>query len=152
MKICCVLSYGKLSVETCVLLSQNTKFSSKYAVQALVYQQSKLKRLLHTTNDPKSYTNSPYSAITEAENRELRKDDANVQLVLYAGKIDLSNDNEKLRAHLQGMQCRVMELEKLCKKMKSQMAKFSKSKTPSHTRAMQPMTRFEATRPKTSNG
>ncbi|KAM1016545.1 hypothetical protein FF1_046071 [Malus domestica] len=46
-------------------------------VQALVYQQSKLKRLLHTTNNPKSYTDSSYSAVTEAESRGLRKDDAN---------------------------------------------------------------------------
>ncbi|KAM1429372.1 hypothetical protein ACFX2I_045576 [Malus domestica] len=134
MKICCVLNYEKLSAETCVHLSQNTKFPSKSAVQALVYQQSKLKSLLHATNNPKSYTDSPYSAITEAESRGLRKDDANVQLVLYAGKIDLSDDNEKLRAHLQGMQCRVMELEKLCKKMQSQMSKFTKSKSPSHNR------------------
>ncbi|KAM2268191.1 hypothetical protein ACFX1S_046347 [Malus domestica] len=119
---------------------------SRDLLQALVYQQSKLKRLLHTTNNPKSYTDSPYSAVTEAESRGLRKDDANVQLVLFARKIDLLDDNEKLRAHMQGMQCRVMELEKLCKKMQSQMAKFSKSKAPpSHTQAVQPMIRFEST-------
>ncbi|KAL4347992.1 hypothetical protein GQ457_17G023420 [Hibiscus cannabinus] len=43
-------------------------------------------------------------------------------------KLDISAENEKLREHLQGMQCRVMELEQVCKKMQSQMAKFVKSK------------------------
>ncbi|KAK8541483.1 hypothetical protein V6N12_014117 [Hibiscus sabdariffa] len=56
------------------------------------------------------------------------RDEAGEQTVGYTGKVDISADNEKLREHLQGMQCRVMELEQVCKKMQSQMAKFIKSK------------------------
>lgn len=131
MKICCVLNYAKLSSQTCIHISQNKKFPSKVAVQALVSQQLKLKSLLHATNNSKSYADSPCSA-AEVGNAG-RKFDANEQLVLYAGKLDLAADNVKLRAHLQGMQCRVMELEKLCKKMQTQMAKFTKSRVSSHS-------------------
>ncbi|KAH0984172.1 hypothetical protein GBA52_011349, partial [Prunus armeniaca] len=131
MKICCVLNYEKLSSETCIHLSQNKKFPSKAAVQALVSQQLKLKSLLHATNNSKSYADSPCSA-GEIGN-EGRKFDAIEKPVLYATKLDLLANNEKLRAHLQGMQCRVMELEKLRKKKQTQMAKFTKSRASSHS-------------------
>ncbi|CAB4274279.1 unnamed protein product [Prunus armeniaca] len=133
MKICCVLNYEKLSSQTCIHISQNKKFPSKAAVQALVSQQLKLKSLLHPTNNSKSYADSPCSA-AEVGNAG-RKFDANEQLVLYTGKLDLAADNLKLRAHLQGMQCRVMELEKLCKKLQTQMATFRKSRVSSHSHA-----------------
>ena len=57
-----------------------------------------------------------------------KKGEACEQIVVYAGNIDRSTENEKLRAHLQGMQWRVMELEKLCGKMQQQMAKIMKSR------------------------
>lgn len=130
MKICCTLSYEKLSSEACMHLAQNTKFPSKTTVQALISQQSKLKNLLQETNHSRSLTDSPCS-ISSKEGR-----DSQEQIVLYAGKLNLSADNERLRAHLQGMQWRVMELEKACRKMQTQMAKIMKSKTTSHSNAM----------------
>ncbi|KAK0590023.1 hypothetical protein LWI29_021737 [Acer saccharum] len=134
IKICCALNYEKLSAESCINLSQNAKFPSKSAVQALISQQFKLKNLVHSTNDYKFCSDSPCSFNTEAGNKG-KKGESDQQVVLYAGKLDVSADNEKLRAHLQGMQCRVMELEKVCRKMQTQMAKIMKSKASSHTNA-----------------
>lgn len=133
IKICCALNYEKLSAGACLHLSQNAKFPSKSAVQALISQQFKLESLLHTTNNCQFENDSPCS-FNETENKG-KKDEVNEQIVLYAGKPDLSADNEKLRAHLQGMQCRVMELEKVCQKMQTQMAKIMKSKVSSHSNA-----------------
>ncbi|XP_020538859.1 BTB/POZ domain-containing protein At3g22104 isoform X2 [Jatropha curcas] len=117
MKICCALNYEKLSAEACMHLSHNKKFSSKSAVQALQSQHLKLKSLLSGTN-----------------NLESKVNEVNEQIVLYAGKLEISTDSEKLRAHLQGMQWRVMELEKVCKKMQTQMTKIMKSsRVPSHS-------------------
>lgn len=132
MKICCSLNHEKLSAEACIHLSQNTKFPSKSAVQALISQQFKLKSLLHaTTKPPKSFADSPSTAM-EAGN-ESKKHESEDQIVLYAGKLDLQSDSKNLRAHLQGMQWRVMELEKVCRKMQIQMAKIMKSRAPSHS-------------------
>ncbi|PON82659.1 Voltage dependent potassium channel [Trema orientale] len=136
MKICSALNHEKLSAEAGIHLSQNTKFPSKSAVQALISQQFKLKSLLHATSNTKSCNGSLCRAI-EVGN-ETKKDESVEQVVLYAGKLDLPSDNKNLRAHLQGMQWRVMELEKVCRKMQIQMAKIMKSRAPSqsHTRSL----------------
>lgn len=49
------------------------------------------------------------------------------QVILYAKKLDLSMENEKLKSQLQGMQWKVMELEKVCRKMQAQMEKALKT-------------------------
>ncbi|XWS68528.1 hypothetical protein CRYUN_Cryun04dG0098300 [Craigia yunnanensis] len=131
MKICCALNYEKLSREACIHLSQNAKFPSKSAVQALISQQLKIKNLLQGTNNAKPYTDSPRS-FTEARGKA-KKDEASEQIVLYSGRLDITADSEKLRAHLQGMQWRVRELEEVCKKMQTQMAKIMKSKISSRS-------------------
>ncbi|CAK9161374.1 unnamed protein product [Ilex paraguariensis] len=133
IRICCGLNYEKLSLEACNHLAQNPKFPSKSANHALLTQQSKLKSLLQDTNQQKPFKDSPCSFV-ETENKE-KKDEACEQIVLYAGKLDLSTENEKLRAHLQGMQWRVLELEKVCRKMQSQMAKMMKSRLSSRNNA-----------------
>ncbi|XP_041004742.1 BTB/POZ domain-containing protein At3g22104-like isoform X2 [Juglans microcarpa x Juglans regia] len=130
MKICCALNYEKLSAEACLHLSQNKKFPSRSAVQALISQQYKLKSLLHGTNNSRSLTDSP-STSTEVRSKG-KKDEASKQVVMYAGKLDISSESEKLTAHLQGMQWRVIELEKICRKMQTQMAKILKSRVSSH--------------------
>jgi len=119
MKICCAINYEKLSSESCKHLAQNSRFPSRTAIQALVSQHSKLKNLLKDTNNLR-----PLKYGTQFDN--------NGQIVLYAKKLDLSVENEKLRANLQGMQWKVMELEKVCRKMQVQMAKMTKSKKSSH--------------------
>ncbi|XP_021297212.1 BTB/POZ domain-containing protein At3g22104 isoform X5 [Herrania umbratica] len=106
MKICCALNYEKLSTEACMHLSQNARFPSK--------------------NSPLNFNDIQGKA---------KKDEATKQVVLYSGRLDISAENEKLRAHLQRMQWRVVELEKVCKKMQTQMAKIMKSKVSSHSAA-----------------
>ncbi|XP_027347239.1 BTB/POZ domain-containing protein At3g22104 [Abrus precatorius] len=133
LKICCGLNYEKLSPQTCSHLSQNTKFPSKTTVQALISKQSKLKNLLHVTPSTTPCNDSPCSSSGAAQKG--KKDKINEQVVLYADNFDLSADNEKLRAHLRGMQWRVMELEKFCRKMQVQMAKITKSKGSGHSYA-----------------
>lgn len=136
MKICCALNHEKLSAESCIHVSQNLKFPSRSAVQVLISQQFKLKSLLHATNNTKSCVDSS-SRATEAGN-ESKKDKSEEQVVLFAGSLDLQADSKNLRAHLQGMQWRVMELEKVCRKMQIQMAKIMKSRAPSqsHSRSL----------------
>ena len=127
LKICCGLNFEKLSPQACLHLSQNKKFPSKSTVQALISQQSKLKNLLHVI--PSSPCNSSGAA------QKGKKNKTSEQVVLYSSNFDISTDNEKLEAHLQGMQWRVMELEKFCRKMQIQMAKITKSKASGHSYA-----------------
>lgn len=128
LNICCALNCHKLSTEVCIHLSQNTKFPSKTAVQALISQQYQLKSLLHGTNNSRPYTER---LLTEVRSKG-KKVEANGQVVLYDGKLDVSSSCGKLRAQLQGMQWRVMELEKACMKMQTQVAKIIKSRLSRH--------------------
>ncbi|XP_075668971.1 BTB/POZ domain-containing protein At3g22104 isoform X2 [Castanea sativa] len=136
LKICCALNYEKLSAEICVHLSQNTKFPSKATVQGVVSQQYKLKSLLQGKKI--SQQDSDLSCTSIEIRSKGKKDETSEQVVLYAGKLDVISDNERLKAHLQGMQWRVMELEKVCRKMQTQMAKIMKSRVSSqgHSRSL----------------
>ncbi|XP_063947016.1 BTB/POZ domain-containing protein At3g22104 isoform X2 [Daucus carota subsp. sativus] len=125
-RICCMLNYEKLSAECCKHLAHNSNFPSSASVEALASHQKKFKSLLEDTNQPKPSIDSPYSSVA-TENKG-KTEESCEQIVLYAGRLDISDENEKLRANLQGMQCRVLELEKVCKKMQNQMAKMLKSR------------------------
>ncbi|OWM78589.1 BTB/POZ domain-containing protein At3g22104 isoform X2 [Punica granatum] len=131
MRLCSALNYDKLSPESHKHLSQNTKFPSKTAIQALRTKQCKLKSLLQASKDPKLPNGESPCALSKGK----VKDEEGDQIVIYAGELDPMADNERLRAHLQGMQWRVMELEKVCWKMQTQMTKILKAKTPSHSSA-----------------
>lgn len=133
LTVCSGLNYEKLSSEACSHLTKNNRFPSRSAVQALISQKCKLKSLLHETNRPCSFTESP-SSLVEAKGKA-KKDESCQQIVLYAGKLDISTENERLRAHLQGMQWRVLELEKVCRKMQIQMAKMMRSKLSAQSNA-----------------
>lgn len=126
LKICCVINYEKLSSEACLHLSQNAKFPSRSAVQALMIQQSKLRNLLLGTPTSTPFTVSPRSSSDVGQRGP--KDRTNEQIVLYSGKFDVSSHNDKLKSHLQGMQWRVTELEKLKSHLQTQMAKIMKSR------------------------
>ncbi|XP_008797422.3 BTB/POZ domain-containing protein At3g22104-like [Phoenix dactylifera] len=126
MNICCAINCEKLSVESCKHLAWNSKVPKRTAVQALISQQLKLKSLLEDTNHLKSF-----SSPLKGNEYEKNQCDDGEQIILYAKKLNLPMENEKLKAHLQGMQCRVMELEKICKKMRTQMAKIMKTEVSS---------------------
>lgn len=125
-RICYALNFEKLSSECCKHLAHNSNFPPSSFVQALASQQNKLKSLLEDTNQPKPSIACPYSSV-ESEIKG-KTEESCEQIVLYAGRLDISDENEKLKANLQGMQRRVLELEKVCKKMQNQMAKMLKSK------------------------
>ncbi|XP_008813170.2 BTB/POZ domain-containing protein At3g22104 [Phoenix dactylifera] len=133
MKICCAINYEKLTSESCKHLAQNSKFPSRTAIQALISQQSKLKSLLQDTDHLKSFS---YPLKVNGYKQNQCNDGE--QIILYAKKLDLSMENEKLKAHLQGMQWRVVQLEKICKKMQTQMAKIMKTRisSPSNSRSL----------------
>ncbi|KAF1001582.1 hypothetical protein AG4045_022406 [Apium graveolens] len=113
-------------IRKCEHLANNSKFSSRSAIEALASQQNKLKSLLENINQPKPFIDSPCSSVDTVIKD--KKEGSCEQIVLYAGRLDISNENEKLRANLQGMQSRVVELEKVCKKMQNQMSKMLKSR------------------------
>ncbi|XP_010488224.1 PREDICTED: BTB/POZ domain-containing protein At3g22104-like isoform X1 [Camelina sativa] len=48
------------------------------------------------------------------------------QLILRMEKVEVSGDNEKLKEHIEGIQWRVMELERACLKMQNQMEVIKK--------------------------
>ncbi|CAI9759956.1 unnamed protein product [Fraxinus pennsylvanica] len=131
-RVCSVLDYEKLSSEALNHLAANTKFPSKSAVGALNFQQRRLKNLLQRTNQSNSFTNSPIFHETE---RTEGKDESCEQIVLYAGNLNFSTETERIRAHLQGMQWRVLELEKICRKMQIRMTKMMKSRLSNQSNA-----------------
>lgn len=123
MKICCALNYEKISPDVCKHLAQNPKFPSRAAIQALLSQQSKLKSLLQDTDSVKS---SNALSCTNGDEANAKINDE--QIVLHAKRLDLATENEVIKEHLQGMQWRVMELEKVCQKLQTQMGKIMKAK------------------------
>ncbi|WOL18098.1 hypothetical protein Cni_G26891 [Canna indica] len=116
-KLFFAVNYEKLSSESCKHLARNAKFPSRTAIRALISQQTKLRSLLKETNQLKKL----------GRKRNQRKKDQFISddepVVLYAKKLDLSVENEKLKTQLQGMQWKVMELEKVCRKMQAEMEK-----------------------------
>ncbi|GFP93770.1 BTB/POZ domain-containing protein at3g22104 [Phtheirospermum japonicum] len=131
MKICSGLNYEKLSTETFNHLIQNTNFPPKYATQALMSRQRKLKSLIQDTDLAGRLSLSSETAV-----KGTRKCEGSRDIVLYAQKLNHWDDeNENLKAHLQGMQWRVLELEKVCRKMQFEMAKMTKSRLSSHNNA-----------------
>jgi hypothetical protein len=107
VSVCCALNHEKLSPEALKDLCRNSKFPSETVERALITQQSKIKRSLH-------------------ENLSKEKDAE--QILLCNKKLHLSSDNEKLRAaDLQGMNWKVMELEKVRGTMQTHMMSIMRS-------------------------
>ncbi|KAL8031396.1 hypothetical protein ABFX02_13G021200 [Erythranthe guttata] len=132
-KICLGINYENLSSEAFNHLAKNPKFPSKSAIQALVSQHRKLKGLLQNTDEEKQeeealFTDSPSNLPHEKKT----KDEGSKQIVLYAKRLMITDENEKMKTHLQGMQWRVVELETICRKMQLQMAKMMKSRMSGH--------------------
>ncbi|KAL5721506.1 hypothetical protein ACHQM5_005156 [Ranunculus cassubicifolius] len=127
--LCRCLNYEKLTLEACKDLAKNPRIPPRIAVQALVCQQSK--GHVHSL-ESSSECSSP-SLFT-------------LQLPSSPGAVDTdklseySEDKEEMKMNLEKMQYRVIELEKVCMTMKSQMSKMVKSNKVSnmnsHNRAM----------------
>ncbi|CAO1941703.1 unnamed protein product [Urochloa humidicola] len=134
MKICRGLSYEKLSPECCKHLARNGGFPTRAAVQALASQHTALKSLV--LRDPaqlKPVAPSPPLSVGAKRRETCRhaggvgaggENDDDGQVILYAGRLDLTLENQNLRSLLDGMHWRVMELEKVCSRMKTSMTKM----------------------------
>ncbi|PUZ72388.1 hypothetical protein GQ55_2G390400 [Panicum hallii var. hallii] len=139
MKICRGLSYEKLSPECCKHLARNGGFPTRAAVQALASQHTVLKSLvLRDPAELKPVAPSPHPST--GKRRETCYDDDgrggaenDGQVILYAGRLDLTLENQNLRSLLDGMHWRVMELEKVCSRMKTQMTKMKARRAGSRT-------------------
>ncbi|KAG9150756.1 hypothetical protein Leryth_002929 [Lithospermum erythrorhizon] len=117
-RICRCLNYEKLSLEACKDLAKNPKIPPRVAVQALVSQR-------HITED--DYTTSSPSSSRSIHRNKLDNDS-------YQGE-----ESEDMKQHLQRMKWKVVELEKVCKQMRSQMSRMVDGKAiinPVHSRGL----------------
>ncbi|KAL6871485.1 hypothetical protein ACP4OV_014314 [Aristida adscensionis] len=131
MKICKSLSYDKLSPECCKHLARNAGFPTRAAVQALASQHTALRSLVLLGGDSgelKAVSPPPAAVGKNRDSFGYDGENDGGQVILYAGRLDLSLENQNLRSLLDGMHWRVMELEKVCSRMKTQMTKMKVSK------------------------
>jgi hypothetical protein len=136
MKICRGLSYEKLSPECCKHLARNSEFPTRAAVQALASQHTVLKSIvLREPGQVKPVSPSPPPSTGKRrdgsggyDHDDVVGDENDGQVILYAGRLDLSLENQNLRSLLDGMHWRVMELEKVCSRMKTQMSKMKQAR------------------------
>ncbi|CAM8999081.1 unnamed protein product [Rhodiola kirilowii] len=118
-KLCRCLKYEKLSLEVCKYLAKNPKIPPTTAIQALKSQpcSNKIKEefLVVHVEKPKMTKNN---------------NNNNIELVVYKeGYGDgggFSEDNKDMRKNIKRMQRRVVELEEVCKEMKSQMSSMAR--------------------------
>lgn len=130
-KIFCALNQEKLSHEVRLHFSKNPKFPSRPSTPPTPEsREPEAESLLQNINYSKSLINWPHN-LTEGINTSKKEDKSSEQIVLYHGKFDLPVDNERFKVQLEGMQWRVLELEKLCRKMQTQMRKILKSRVAS---------------------
>lgn len=136
MKICRGVSYEKLSPECCKHLARNAEFPTRAAVQALASQHTVLKSIvLREPGQLKPVSPSPPPSTGKRRDGGggyhhdgVGGDENDGQVILYAGRLDLSLENQNLRSLLDGMHWRVMELEKVCSRMKTQMSKMKQAR------------------------
>ncbi|CAD5187429.1 unnamed protein product [Musa acuminata subsp. malaccensis] len=115
-RLCRCLNYEKLTLEACKDLAKNRRIPPGVAVQALASQQSEMQ------------IRSFMAEASQTPRRVARTTETAAEGV----SPELLDEEQQLRLNLQRMQCRVKELEKVCKNMKGQMAKMAKGKSTSH--------------------
>ncbi|KAL0336636.1 UNVERIFIED_CONTAM: BTB/POZ domain-containing protein [Sesamum radiatum] len=136
-RLCRCLNYEKLSLEACKDLAKNPRIPPRIAVQALASQHSVIQAAEFVSEDHSSLSSNSYKCINTSSNNN------NYQMVLYENNDNSSNlemesstdDKEDVKVNLERMQWRVVELEKVCRDMKGQMARMVKL-TPQHTRPL----------------
>ncbi|KAF0905184.1 hypothetical protein E2562_000979 [Oryza meyeriana var. granulata] len=128
MRICKGINYEELSPECCKHLARNAGFPTRAALQALASQHTVLKSLLRgggpDQQQLKPVSSSPPPATAKQRSSKEQDDLGGGGVVLYARRLDLSLESQNLRSLLDGMHWRVMELEKVCSRMKTQMSKI----------------------------
>lgn len=128
MKICKGINYERLSPDCCKHLARNAGFPTRAAVQALASQHAVLKGIIRHSGPMKPPPPSAPPA-TGKHQRDGHDDGGDQQqVVLYASRLELSLENQSLKSLLDGMNWRMMELEKVCSRMKTQMNKMKASR------------------------
>lgn len=127
MKICKGINYEKLSPECCKHLATNSGFPTRAAVQALASQHTVLKGIIRHSGPLKPASPPPPPA-AQRESYDDADGDNNGQVILYASRLELTLKNQNLKSLLDSMHWRVMELEKVCSRMKTQMTKMKASR------------------------
>lgn len=93
-------------------------------IRALSYEKLSVQSRAHMSRNTK---------FQETETLDDEQQHEQKQLILRVEKVETSGENEKLKAHIEGIQWRVMELERACLKMQTQM-EVIKKRTKSNSR------------------
>lgn len=123
MSICCALNYGKLSAETLRHLALNSKFPTRRAVEAFTAYQSKLRSLFREAYNLKTLDSVLIHTCNVFKDE---KEDTEQIIPLYTKKLDLPTDEHKLKADLQSMHLKALDLGNVCGTMEMQMATIIK--------------------------
>ncbi|XP_021719853.1 BTB/POZ domain-containing protein At3g19850-like [Chenopodium quinoa] len=132
-RLCRCLNYEKLSLEACKDLAKNPRIPPRVAVQALASQKHANYEPPTKANQLEYYCESP--SINKSNNKQIvvyGSEGATTQRYHDDGVEDddddecISQGSEEMKLNMQRMQWRVLELENLCKEMKSQMSKMVK--------------------------
>lgn len=96
-------------------------------MQALASQHTVLKGIIRHSGPLKPASPPPPPA-AQRESYDDADGDNNGQVILYASRLELTLKNQNLKSLLDSMHWRVMELEKVCSRMKTQMTKMKASR------------------------
>ncbi|KAG7582902.1 NPH3 domain [Arabidopsis suecica] len=102
-------------------------------IQTLSYEKLSGESRAHISRNPK------FQAIETLAEQQQQQQQQPKQLILRMEKVEISGENEKLKEHIEGIQWRVMELERACLKMQNQMEvikKRSKSSSKGSNRSL----------------
>ncbi|CAE5968118.1 unnamed protein product [Arabidopsis arenosa] len=100
-------------------------------IRTLSYEKLSGESRAHISRNPK------FQAIETLDEQQQQQQPK--QLILRMEKVEISGENEKLKEHIEGIQWRVMELERACLKMQNQMEvikKRSKSSSKGSNRSL----------------
>jgi len=131
MVLCKSINYHKLSFPSSKLIAQNSRFPSRTEIQLLLLQKEKLRG----THDS-YYVKISYSFHSNSDSMMHFPHEEEITrrslVILYSKELDYSTmiceENQELKGQLQGMQWRLKELEKVCKKIHSQMSRLTNLK------------------------
>ncbi|XP_024515530.1 root phototropism protein 3 [Selaginella moellendorffii] len=124
MELCKVVNYQKLSFEGCKHAAQNPRFPARLALQILLLQQAKLRDTIDhcffkeglRVSDSSRYKEAPVPAVNHPSAAPSAVDQPSPEFGL------IIRQNEELKSDINKMQAKVSELEKLCKRMRSDMS------------------------------
>ncbi|KAL3651059.1 hypothetical protein CASFOL_007462 [Castilleja foliolosa] len=121
-RMCRCLNYKKLSLEACKDLAKNPRIPPRAAIEALASQHPTVQTALDDGSSPSNVND--YQVV-------LYKNDDN-------GVSDTESfpEGEEMKVNLERMQWKVVELEKVCREMKSQMARMAKLGGPQYYRPL----------------